>query len=79
MDLDKIVKSIPLYLYGTTPKWYNMTLKYGVYFLAKSRIQNAPLQETMRQEHVSLQNVQVLQLYDLIKKYLQEIKLEIIH
>ena len=33
----------------------------------------------MRQEHVSLQNVQVLELYDLIKKYLQELKLEIIH
>ena len=33
----------------------------------------------MRQEHVSLQNVQILQLYDLIKKYLQDLKLEIIH
>ena len=33
----------------------------------------------MRQEHVSLQNVQVSQLYDLIKKYLQDLKLEIIH
>jgi hypothetical protein len=33
----------------------------------------------MRQEHVSLQNVQVSQLYDLIKKYLEDLKLEIIH
>jgi hypothetical protein len=38
-----------------------------------------PLQEAMRQEHVSLQNVQILQLYDLIKKHLQDLKLEIIH
>ena len=33
----------------------------------------------MRQEHVSLQIEQISQLYDLIKKYLQELKLEIIH
>jgi hypothetical protein len=33
----------------------------------------------MRQEHVSLHNVQVSQLYDLIKKYMQDLKLEIIH
>jgi hypothetical protein len=33
----------------------------------------------MPQQHLSLQNVQVLQLYDLIKKYLQDLKLEIIH
>lgn len=31
----------------------------------------------MSQQHLSLQNVQVLQLYDLIKKYLQDLKLEI--
>jgi hypothetical protein len=33
----------------------------------------------MRQEHVTLQNVEVSQLYDRIKKYLQELKLDIIH
>jgi hypothetical protein len=33
----------------------------------------------MRQEHVILQNVQITELYDLIKKYLQDLKLEIIH
>ena len=32
----------------------------------------------MRQEHVTLQNVEISQLYDLIKKYLQELKLDII-
>lgn len=37
------------------------------------------LKEVMRQEHVSLQNVQISELYDLIKKYLQDLKLEIIH
>jgi hypothetical protein len=33
----------------------------------------------MRQEHVTLQNVDVSQLYDQIKKYLQDKKLDIIH
>lgn len=33
----------------------------------------------MRQEHVTLQNVEISQLYDLIKKHLQEIELDIIH
>ena len=33
----------------------------------------------MRQEHVTLQNVEVSQLYDQIKKYLQGLKLDIIH
>jgi hypothetical protein len=34
----------------------------------------------MKQEHVSLQNVEdILELYDLIKKYMQNLKLEIIH
>jgi len=33
----------------------------------------------MRQEHVTLQNVEVKQLFDLIKKHLQEIELDIIH
>jgi hypothetical protein len=33
----------------------------------------------MRQEHVSLQIEQISELFDLIKKYLQELKLEIIH
>ncbi len=37
------------------------------------------IQEVMRQEHVSLQNVQVSQLYDLIKNYLEDLKFEIIH
>ena len=33
----------------------------------------------MRQEHVTLKNVQVKQLFELIKKHLQEIELDIIH
>jgi len=33
----------------------------------------------MRQEHVTLQNVEVSQLYDRIKQYLQQLKLDIIH
>jgi hypothetical protein len=33
----------------------------------------------MRQEHVSLQNVEISQLYDLIKKHLGELELDIIH
>jgi hypothetical protein len=33
----------------------------------------------MRQEHVTLQDVDVSHLYDEIKKYLQDIKLDIIH
>jgi hypothetical protein len=33
----------------------------------------------MRQEHVTLQNVDVSKLYDQIKKYLQDLKLDIIH
>ena len=33
----------------------------------------------MRQEHVTLQDVDVSQLYDEIKKYLKDIKLDIIH
>ena len=33
----------------------------------------------MRQEHVTLQNVDVTQLYSQIKKYLQDIKLDIIN
>ena len=33
----------------------------------------------MRQEHVTLQNVEVSELHDKIKKYLQDLKLDIIH
>src|SRR6478609_11658245 len=33
----------------------------------------------MRQEHVTLQNVDVSRLYDEIKKYMQGLKLDIIH
>ena len=33
----------------------------------------------MRQEHVTLQNVEVSQLYERIKQYLQQLKLDIIH
>ena len=33
----------------------------------------------MRQEHVILQNVEISELYDKIKKYLQDLKLDIIH
>jgi hypothetical protein len=33
----------------------------------------------MRQEHVTLKNVEISKLFDLIKKHLQEIKLDIIH
>ena len=33
----------------------------------------------MRQEHVTLHNVQISQLYDLIKEYLKGLKLDIIH
>jgi hypothetical protein len=33
----------------------------------------------MRQEHVTLKNVEIKQLFNLIKKHLQEIKLDIIH
>jgi hypothetical protein len=33
----------------------------------------------MRQEHVTLKNVEISELFDRIKKYLQEIKLDIIH
>jgi hypothetical protein len=33
----------------------------------------------MRQEHVTLKNVEISKLFDLIKKHLQEIELDIIH
>jgi hypothetical protein len=33
----------------------------------------------MRQEHVTLQNVEIARLFDLIKKHLQELKLDVIH
>jgi hypothetical protein len=33
----------------------------------------------VRQEHVTLKNVEVERLWELIKKHLQEIKLDIIH
>src|SRR5918995_5811938 len=33
----------------------------------------------MRQEHVNLKNVEIKRLFDLIKKHLQEIELDIIH
>jgi hypothetical protein len=33
----------------------------------------------MRQEYVTLQNIEVQQLYDQIKKYLKDLKLDIIH
>jgi hypothetical protein len=33
----------------------------------------------MRQEHVTLQNIEIQQLYDQIKQYLKGIKLDIIH
>jgi hypothetical protein len=36
-------------------------------------------QLVMRQVHVTLDNVEILELYDLIKKYLENQKLEIIH
>ena len=35
--------------------------------------------ESMIQEHVTLQNVDVSRLYDQTKKYLQELKLDIIY
>ena len=38
-----------------------------------------PLQYLKRQEHVTSHNVQISQLYDLIKEYLKELKLDIIH
>jgi hypothetical protein len=38
-----------------------------------------PLQDVMRQEHVTLHNVQISQLFDQIKKYLKGLKLDIIH
>ena len=38
-----------------------------------------PLQYLKRQEHVTSHNVQISQLYDLIKDYLKELKLDIIH
>ncbi|MRN41491.1 MAG: hypothetical protein FIO02_10675 [Nitrosopumilales archaeon] len=47
--------------------------------LGKKYNRDYPLQEAMRQEHVSLQIEQISQLFDLIKTYLQELKLEIIH
>jgi hypothetical protein len=53
-------------------------LKWGIP-LCKRIYSDYLLQEAMRQEHVSLQIEQISQLYDLIKKYLQELKLEIIH
>ena len=40
---------------------------------------NHHLKWIMRQEHVTLQNVEVSQIYDRIKKYLQDLKLDIIH
>jgi hypothetical protein len=40
---------------------------------------NHHLKWFMRQEHVTLQNVEVSQIYDRIKKYLQDLKLDIIH
>jgi hypothetical protein len=33
----------------------------------------------MRQEHVTLQDVDISQLYDEMKKYLKNLKLDIIH
>ncbi|MGA9296440.1 MAG: hypothetical protein WBV72_03435, partial [Nitrososphaeraceae archaeon] len=35
--------------------------------------------KTMRQEHITLKNVEISQLFDRIKEHLQEIKLDIIH
>ena len=47
--------------------------------IGKKYNRDYPLHSTMRQEHVILQNVDITELYDLIKKYLQDLKLEIIH
>jgi hypothetical protein len=33
----------------------------------------------MRQEHITLKNVEISELFDRIKKHLQEIELDIIH
>jgi hypothetical protein len=33
----------------------------------------------MRQEHITLKNVEISQLFDRIKEHLEEIKLDIIH
>jgi hypothetical protein len=35
--------------------------------------------KTMRQEHITLKNVEISQLFDRIKEHLEEIKLDIIH
>jgi CRISPR/Cas system CSM-associated protein Csm2 small subunit len=40
---------------------------------------DCPLFDLVRQEHVTLYNVQISQLYDLIKEYLKGLKLDIIH
>lgn len=48
-------------------------------FLDKKYNRDHTLQGTVRQEHVSLQIEQISQLFDLIKNYLQELKMEIIH
>jgi hypothetical protein len=50
-----------------------------MYFLTKKYNRDHTLQEAVRQEHVSLQIEQISQLFDLIKNYLQELKMEIIH
>jgi hypothetical protein len=48
--------------------------------LAKKYNTELTLDDIMKQEHVIIQNVyQILLVYDLIKKYLQNLKLEIIH
>ena len=41
--------------------------------------EDCPLFELVRHEHVTLYNVQISQLYDLIKEYLKGLKLDIIH
>ena len=52
---------------------------FPISLLSKKYNSDYPLQGIMRQEHVTLQNVEITQLYDLIKKYLQQLKLDIIH
>ena len=48
-------------------------------FPEKSIIGTRLLHRSMRQEHVTLKNVEISELFDRIRKHLEEIKLDIIH
>jgi hypothetical protein len=48
-------------------------------FLEKGIIGTCLLHRSMRQEHITLKDVEISELFDRIKKHLQEIKLDIIH